>query len=53
MRQRVSKLTVLEIITDKYKKKVELKEKELELRKLELDLKMKIIVLKGKKENKG
>ena len=37
LRQRASKLTALEMLTDKYKQKAELKEKELESRKLEID----------------
>ena len=35
--QKASKLTALEMLTDKYQKKVELKEKELEIRRMELD----------------
>ncbi|XP_028410542.1 stress response protein NST1-like [Dendronephthya gigantea] len=37
VRQRASKLTALEMLTDKYKQKTELKQKELELRRMELD----------------
>lgn len=38
VKQRASKLSAMQMLSEKYEKKAELKQKELEIRKLELDL---------------
>ena len=38
VKQRASKLSAVQMVSDKYEKRAELKQKELEIRKLELDL---------------
>jgi hypothetical protein len=38
VKQRASKLSAVQMLSDKYKRKAELKQKELEIRKMELDL---------------